>query len=230
MIRCLVVDDEPYARKLLEEFISKTEELTLVASVKNALEARTILTKQKVDLIFLDIQMPELTGIDFLKSSSRIPLVVFTTAYADYALQGYEFDAVDYLLKPFDFNRFLKAVNKITERFQTKVPQLKSEVLPEKDYIFVKDGTSLVKIELKAILYIKGSREYVTFVTKTNKTMTLMSMKQLEQSLGDDFVRIHNSYIIRLGAVDSITKDEVIIHGETLPIGATYKKYLLQKL
>lgn len=230
MIRCLIVDDEPYARKLLEEFIQKTEGLTLVASVKNALEARTMLAKQKIDLIFLDIQMPELTGIDFLKSSSHTPLVVFTTAYAEYALQGFEFDAVDYLLKPFDFNRFLKAVNKITERFQLKT----SHALPvqgnDKDYIFVKDGTRLVKIDLSSILYIKGSREYVTFVTKASKIMTLISMKQLEQELQDDFVRIHNSFIIRLGAVDEITKDEVIINGETLPIGATYKKLLLQKL
>lgn len=230
MIRCLIVDDEPYARKLLEEFIQKTGELTLAASAKNAMEARAILTKQKIDLIFLDIQMPELTGIDFLKSSSRTPLVVFTTAYAEYALQGFEYDAVDYLLKPFDFNRFLKAVSKITERFQIKTPYVASVPANEKDYIFVKDGARLVKIDLRAILYIKGSREYVTFVTKTNKTMTLMSMKQLEQELTDDFIRIHNSFIIRLGAVDTITKDEVIINGETLPIGATYKKLLLQKL
>lgn len=230
MIRCLIVDDEPYARKLLEEFIQKTGELTLVASAKNAMEARAILTKQKIDLIFLDIQMPELTGIDFLKSSSRTPLVVFTTAYAEYALQGFEYDAVDYLLKPFDFNRFLKAVNKITERFQIKAPYVASVPANEKDYIFVKDGTRLVKIDLQSILYIKGSREYVTFVTKTSKTMTLMSMKQLEQELTNDFIRIHNSFIIRLGAIDSIIKDEVVINGEALPIGATYKKMLLQKL
>ncbi|GCC52670.1 DNA-binding response regulator [Chryseotalea sanaruensis] len=230
MIRCLIVDDEPYARKLLEEFIQNTEELTLIASANNAMEARAILTRQKIDLVFLDIQMPELTGIDFLKSSTRIPLVVFTTAYAEYALQGFEYDAVDYLLKPFDFNRFLKAVNKITERFQIKKPHVASTSANEKDYIFVKDGTRLVKIDLSSLLYIKGSREYVTFVTKTSKTMTLMSMKQLEQELKDDFVRIHNSFIIRLGAVDEITKDEVIINREALPIGATYKKYLLQKL
>lgn len=230
MIRCLIVDDEPYARKLLEEFIRKTEELTLVASAKNAMEARTILAKQKIDLLFLDIQMPELTGIDFLKSGSRIPLVVFTTAYAEYALQGFELNAVDYLLKPFDFNRFLKAVNKITERFQITTP---GNALPPgttKDYIFVKDGTRLVKIDLQTILYIKGSREYVTFVTKAGKTMTLMTMKQLEEELSDEFIRIHNSFIIRLAAVDSIGKDEVMIGTEALPIGATYKKMLLQRL
>lgn len=230
MIRCLIVDDEPYARKLLEEFIWKTEELTLVASAKNAMEARTILAKQKIDLLFLDIQMPELTGIDFLKSSSRIPLVVFTTAYAEYALQGFELNAVDYLLKPFDFNRFLKTVDKITERLQ---PKTATSVLPQgnaKDYIFVKDGTRLVKIDLQTILYIKGSREYVTFVTKASKTMTLMTMKQLEEELSDEFIRIHNSFIVRLAAVDSIGKDEVMIGTEALPIGATYKKLLLQRL
>lgn len=230
MIRCLIVDDEPYARKLLEEFIQKTEELTLIASAKNAMEARSILAKQKIDLIFLDIQMPEQTGIDFLKSASRPPLVVFTTAYADYALQGFELDAVDYLLKPFDFNRFLKSVNKIVERFQVSVPQVGTVGIKEKGFIFVKDGTRLVKIDLQSVLYIKGSREYVTFVSATSKTMTLMSMKQLEQELGADFIRIHNSFIVRLSAVDSILKDEVLIHGESLPIGATYKKLLFQKL
>lgn len=231
MIRCLIVDDEPYARKLLEEFVQKTEELTLVGSAKNAMEARAILSKQKVDVLFLDIQMPELTGIDFLKSSARTPLVVFTTAYAEYALQGFELDAVDYLLKPFDFNRFLKAVNRINERFQSK--QVTSGAMSGstfKDYIFVKDGARLVKIELNGILYIKGSREYVTFVTKTGRIMSLMAMKQLEQELTEDFIRIHNSYIIRIAAIDSISKDEVSIGNEILPIGATYKKVLLQKL
>lgn len=229
MIRCLIVDDEPYARKLLEEFVQKTEELTLIGSANNAMEARTILAKQKVDILFLDIQMPELTGIDFLKSSTRTPLVVFTTAYAEYALQGFELDAVDYLLKPFDFNRFLKAVNRINERFQSKqlTPNPASSA---KDYIFVKDGTRLVKIELNSILYIKGSREYVTFVTKTGRVMSLMAMKQLEQELNEDFIRIHNSFIIRIAAIDSISKDEVHIGNEVLPISNTYKKALLQKL
>lgn len=230
MIRCLIVDDEPYARKLLEEFIRKTEELTLVASAKNAMEARAILAKQKVDLLFLDIQMPELTGIDFLKASARPPLVVFTTAYAEYALEGFELDAVDYLLKPFDFNRFLKAVNRITERFQNKQTNSSPANATNKEYIFIKDGTRLVKIDLNSILYIKGSREYVTFVTKTSKTMTLMTMKQLEEELSEDFVRIHNSFIVRLAAVDSISKDEVMIGREALPIGTTYKKLLLQRL
>jgi two-component system, LytTR family, response regulator len=230
MIRCLIVDDEPYARKLLEEFIGKTEELTWMASAKNAWEARAILAKQKIDLIFLDIQMPELNGIDFLKSVSRTPLIVFTTAYAEHALQGFELDAVDYLVKPFDFNRFLKAVSKIAERFQTVTPGVSSPAGHTKDYIFIKDGTRFVKIDLPSVLYIKGSREYVTFVTRAGKTMTLMSMKQLERDLPDDFIRIHNSFIVRLAAVESVSKDEVIIGGETLPIGATYKKQLLEKL
>jgi two-component system, LytTR family, response regulator len=230
MIRCLIVDDEPYARKLLEEFIGKTEELTWMASAKNAWEARAVLAKQKIDLIFLDIQMPELNGIDFLKSVSRTPLIVFTTAYAEHALQGFELDAVDYLVKPFDFNRFLKAVSKIAERFQTVTPGVSSPASHTKDYIFIKDGTRFVKIDLPSVLYIKGSREYVTFVTRAGKTMTLMSMKQLERDLPDDFIRIHNSFIVRLAAVESVSKDEVIIGGETLPIGATYKKQLLEKL
>ncbi|GHN00743.1 DNA-binding response regulator [Cytophagales bacterium WSM2-2] len=228
MIRCLIIDDEPLARKLLEEFISKTPELTLAGSVQNALAARTLLTKQKVDVLFLDIQMPDLTGIDFLKTLSKRPLIIFTTAYAEYALEGFELDVVDYLLKPFDFNRYLKAVNKISERLGHS--SISSEEKSQSNFIFVKDGTKLVRIDLKTILYIKGAKEYVTIVTTSEKIMSLMSMKNLEEMLSSEFVRIHNSFIARLDAVRSISKDEVEIGADHLPIGATYKKQLMSRI
>lgn len=230
MIRCLIVDDEPYARKLLEEFIQKLPELTLVGAAPDALSARLILSKQKVDVLFLDIQMPELTGIDFLKSTNHRPLVVFTTAFAEYALEGFELDAVDYLLKPFDFNRFLKAVNKITERLPTTGNYSDKEKSVSRDYLFVKDGYKLVKIDLNSVLYIKGSREYVTFVSENAKVMSLLSLKDLEEELPADFVRIHNSFIVRIQAIQSISKDEITMGGESLPIGSTYKKRFLERI
>ncbi|MBI3219268.1 MAG: response regulator transcription factor [Bacteroidetes bacterium] len=230
MIRCLIVDDEPYARKLLEEFIQKLPELSLVGSAADALSARSILSKQKVDVLFLDIQMPDLTGIDFLKSTAHPPMVIFTTAFAEYALDGFELDAVDYLLKPFDFNRFLKAVNKVTERLASAVSQPEKEKHAERDFLFVKDGYKLVKVDLKSVLYIKGSREYVTFVTGNMKVMSLLSLKDLEKDLPSDFVRIHHSFIVRIDAIQSISHEEVSIGGESFPIGATYKKRFLDRI
>jgi DNA-binding LytR/AlgR family response regulator len=229
MIRCLVVDDEPLARKLLEEFLAKTPELTWVGSAQNALAARAIITKQSVDVIFLDIQMPDLTGIDFLKTMPTRPLVVLTTAFAEYALEGFELDVVDYLLKPFDFNRYLKAVNKICERVNPAKNE-PTNLSDKPEFIFVKDGTKLVRVDVKSILYVKGAKEYVTIVTPIEKIMTLLSMKNLEEQLGSDFIRIHLSYIVRLDAIRSVSKDEVVIGSEQLPIGTTYKKQFLDRV
>lgn len=229
MIRCLIVDDEPLARKLLEEFIAKTPELTWVGSAQNALAARTMLAKQKVDVIFLDIQMPDLSGIDFLKTMPGRPLVVLTTAFAEYALEGFELDVIDYLLKPFDFNRFLKAANKICDRLISSRDQNQKQS-SQPEFLFVKDGTQLVRVDIKSILYIKGSKEYVTIITPSEKIMSLLSMKNLEEQLGANFVRIHNSYIVRLDAIRSIAKDEVIVATDHLPIGATYKRSFLERI
>lgn len=224
MISCLVVDDEPLARKLLEDFINKTPELKHAGSVSSALEARQFLQAQSVEVIFLDIQMPYLSGVDFFKANIHPLHVIFTTAYTDYAVEGFELNAVDYLLKPFDYNRFLKAINRLHERLGNW------KASENKDFLFVKDGNRIVKVDLKSVLYIKGAREYVTFVTSQGKVMSLLSMKNLETELGDDFVRIHNSYIVRLGAIKSIGKDDVEVAGELLPIGNTYKLALSNRL
>jgi DNA-binding LytR/AlgR family response regulator len=174
--------------------------------------------------------MPDLTGIDFLKSTAHPPLVIFTTAFAEYALEGFELDAVDYLLKPFDFNRFLKAVNKITERLPSSGNRSEKETVAERDFLFVKDGYKLVKVDLKSVRYIKGSREYVTFVGDNAKVMSLLSLKDLEEDLPPEFVRIHHSFIVRIDAIQSISKEEVTIGGESLAIGATYKKRFLKRI
>jgi two-component system LytT family response regulator len=233
MIHCLVIDDEPYARQLLREFIEKVPGLVLEGAYANALSALPILSKNNIDVIFLDIQMPDISGIDFLKTLDRSPKIIFTTAYAEYALEGFELDAVDYLVKPFDFNRFLRAVNKMTQRSERQAPvvvNVDKKTSIQAEFIFVKDGTKLVKVDYNNILFIKGTREYVTIHTKEKKIMSLQTLRQLELELPSEFIRVHNSFIIYLPAVGSISKNELEIQGETIPIGITYKKSLMDRV
>jgi two-component system, LytTR family, response regulator len=228
MIRCVVIDDEPLARKLLTDFISKVPELSLEGSFSSALSSLELLRKKQVDVLFLDIQMPDITGIELLKVLDNKPLVIFTTAFAEHALQGYELDVADYLLKPFDFNRFLKSVNKISQRL--KVDSANNVEFEKIEFIFVKDGVRQVKIPVNSICYIKGSREYVTIVTHDKKIMSLQTMKGMEEMLPGDFIRIHNSFIIPLEAVDTIFRNKLQVGKETFPIGITYKKKVFEAL
>lgn len=228
MIRCVVIDDEPLARQLLADFISKVPELSLEGSFSSALTSLELLRRKRVEVLFLDIQMPDISGIEFLKTLDHKPLVVFTTAFAEHALQGYELDVADYLLKPFDFNRFLKSINKITQRLKATTGFTPSE---EKiDSIFIKDGTRQVKILLNSIRYIKASREYVTIVTDDKKIMSLQTMRGMEEMLPPGFIRIHNSFIISLAAVDTIFKNKLQIGKAEFPIGITYKKKVFEAL
>jgi two-component system, LytTR family, response regulator len=227
MIRCVVIDDEPLARQLLSDFIKKVPELQLEGSFSSALKALEKVRKRQVDVLFLDIQMPDITGIEFLKTLEHKPLVVFTTAFAEHALQGFELDVADYLLKPFDFNRFLKSVNKISQRLKS---ESKSDAAEKSDSFFIKDGTKLVKVDLNTIRYIKGSREYVTIIIGDKKIMSLQTMKSLEEMLPQEFIRIHNSYIISLPAVETIFKNKLQVGGEIFPIGITYKKKVFEAL
>jgi DNA-binding LytR/AlgR family response regulator len=229
MIRCIIIDDEPYARKLLEEFIARTPGLTLIAACSNALEAHQVLSSTPADVLFLDIQMPDLTGIEFLKTLADRPAVVMTTAYAEYALEGYELDVVDYLLKPFDFNRFLRAVNKVALR-KPDVHVPPAPATEEDTYIFVKDSNKLVRVNFDSVLYIKGAREYVTIVTRDKKITTLQSMKDLERDLPSIFIRIHNSFIVNTNFISEVHKDDVLVNQELLPIGVSYKKDFLARV
>jgi two-component system, LytTR family, response regulator len=222
-ITCLIVEDEPLARSLLSDYVKKIPSLELIASCSNPLEAIEILKTSPVDLLFLDIQMPELTGIGLLKALTQKPMVIFTTAYSEYALEGYELDVVDYLLKPVSFERFLRAVNKA--QAQVLGRQNKSSAVAADDFIFVKDGTKLVKIMIHDILYVEGLKDYVTIHTKTQKVISLQRLKALEEQLPSSlFVRIHNSYIVSLRAITSVHKNEVEIGTAFLPVGETYKK------
>ncbi|MBO6497429.1 MAG: response regulator [Roseivirga sp.] len=221
-LTCLIIDDEPFARKLLLDFCSRVPNLEVKGDFSNGVEALQYLNTQAVDFIFLDIKMPGITGIEMLNSLRNAPKVVFTTAFSEYAIDGFELDAVDYLLKPFDFLRFLKSVNKVQAALQPKSIDLSQA--SESDFLFVKDGRELVKLKLNEILYVKGQKDYVMFMLRDKKVMSLMNMKDLEEELkGKQFVRIHQSFIINAQHIESISNDRVKVGEEFLPISQSYK-------
>ena len=229
MVNCIVIDDEPFARNLLEEYISKVPYLNLLGSFSGGLKALELLNSQPVDLLFLDIQMPEINGITFLKSLNDKPNVIFTTAYAEFALEGYELNATDYLLKPFDFPRFLKAVEKTTPQ-KHPVPD-NSAITKSPKYLFVKDGISMIKITLTDIQYIKGLKDYVQIFTAGKKVTSLQTLKELSETLPEDlFSRSHNSYIVGMQHIDSINRNQINIRDTQIPIGATFRKSFMESL
>jgi two-component system, LytTR family, response regulator len=227
-LKCLIVEDEPLARNLMTAYVEKVSYLTLVEACSNPLAALEALKKYQIDLMFLDIQMPEITGISLLKTLQKKPLVILTTAYSEYAIESYELDVVDYLLKPITFDRFLKAVDKASQRAalpSLSQPQPEKNSEPGQPFVFVKDGTKLVKIQWDDILYVEGLKDYVTIHTRTQKVVTLQRLKVLETQLpADRFIRIHHSYIIALKAIDAIHKGEVQIGSAFIPISESYKK------
>jgi len=227
---CVIVEDEPLARNLMTEYVRKVPALlNLVEACSSPLAALEVLRNNNVDILFLDVQMPEITGISLLKVLQKKPLVVLTTAYSEYALEGYELDVADYLLKPITFERFLRTVDKLVQRLETKAtpapaPERTSSE-PSPAFVFVKDGTKLVKVRLDDILYVEGLKDYVTIHTRTQKVISLQRLKALEEQLpADKFIRIHNSYIVALDAIEVIHKGDVQIGQAVLPIGETYKK------
>jgi DNA-binding LytR/AlgR family response regulator len=231
----IIVDDEPLAQDVLETYIEKIPELNLVGKCSNALEANDMLKSQSIDLMFLDIQMPQLTGIDFLKTLSKPPMVIFTTAYPNYALDGFELNALDYLLKPISLERFMKAVNKALEQFELQSRESGEAVGGEDDpdFIFVKADKKLVKVKYDDILYIEGLKDYVIIRMDADRVITLQTMKSLESKMPQDrFKRIHRSYIVNLDRINAIVGNmvEVIEKKETkhLPIGKNYRDELLE--
>jgi two-component system, LytTR family, response regulator len=227
---CIIVEDEPLARNLLTAYISKVPKIQLIQTFSNAIDALDYLRDNQVDILFSDIQMPEVTGITLLKLLQKKPLIILTTAYSEYALEGYELEVFDYLVKPISFERFLKSIEKGIARLDNSHPEVaeikevqSGTIAP--DYIFVKDGTKLIKINLSEILYIEGLKDYVCIYTTGRKIVSLQTMKSLESTLPKDrFIRIHNSYIIAFEAINEIEKDRVIIGKSTIPVSDTYKK------
>lgn len=230
MINTIIVDDEPLALDVLETYIEKIPELNLVARCNNAFEANEALKKNDVDLMFLDIQMPQLTGIDFLKSLIDPPAVVFTTAYSNYAIEGFEVNAVDYLLKPISLERFMKAANKAIEQIELRrrenAHQL--EMNDAEEFTFVKADKKFVKVKYSEVLYIEGLKDYVIIRTEKGRVITLQTMKSLEEKLPSKyFRRIHRSYIVNIDKVEAIMGNavEIIEKGNPkhLPIGKNYR-------
>lgn len=237
---CIIVEDEPLARSLMETYVKKVPYLQLVDSFSDPLKALDFLRDNTVDILFSDIQMPEITGITLLKILQKKPLIILTTAYSEYAIEGYELDVLDYLLKPITFERFLKSVEKASLRLNTtvlvqqQVPVVQEKVVKEivvnqqeatQPFIFVKDGSKLVKIRLSEILYIEGLKDYVTIYTTQQKVVALQTLKALEAQLPEtQFVRIHNSYIVALEWIESVHREKVQIGKVFLPISDTYRK------
>jgi DNA-binding LytR/AlgR family response regulator len=226
--RCLVIDDEPLARGLMRNHIEKLDCLELIGECSDAMKAIETIRNHKVDLMFLDIQMPQITGIEFLKTLKNPPQVIITTAYRDYAIEGFELDVVDYLLKPITFERFLKSVNKYfqvsgkDDSFQEEPPVTN----PQGElHIYVKENKRMVKINLHDILYIEGLSEYVRIYTHARKIVTKTSMTNMEEKLpGNEFLRIHKSYIVALPKIDAFTSVSIEIEGKELPVGRSYKE------
>ncbi|HEX9511565.1 MAG TPA: LytTR family DNA-binding domain-containing protein [Puia sp.] len=235
-IRCVIVDDEPLAVSLLADYVRKTPGLEIMLSTTHVLEALQAVQEGKADLLFLDIQMPELTGLQFMKIIRKSCKVVLTTAYTQYALEGYEHDVVDYLLKPITLDRFMIAVQKVRERL-APVQEGNNKSLPVAspaplaDHIFIKTEYRIQKVNLADILYIEALRDYIAIHTATARILSLESMKNMEEILpGSQFIRIHKSYIINRERIEFLERGKVVIHKEYLPIGETYREKLLNKL
>lgn len=227
-INCIAIDDEPLALDVISGFASKIPFLNLMAVFRNPLEAINIINENRIDLVFLDIEMEQLNGIQFLSLLRKPPHVIFTTAYGNYALQGFELEAVDYLLKPILFERFIKAVNKVqkkvlNENIIVKASENRSDAL--KDYIFVKSGFRQKKINLSEIKYIEGQGDYLKIVTASGNIMTLHSFKTISALLPvNEFARVHKSYIVSLHHIDSIERNRIRIGNDTISISETFSK------
>jgi DNA-binding LytR/AlgR family response regulator len=233
MIRCLAIDDEMLALDLLEDNIRKVPFLELVQKCSSAMEAMEVLRQQPVDLLFLDIQMPDISGIQMLRSLQSRPLVIFTTAFSKYATEGFDLDVIDYLLKPYSFERFLKAVNKVQEYMDLRGLAANQangrEIVASQNFLFVKADYKLHKINLKDILYIEGLKDYVKIYTGDKPIVTQMSMKGLEEKLPTkDFIRIHRSFIVAFSKIDFIQKHMLTIGNKEIPISDHYRDELFK--
>jgi DNA-binding LytR/AlgR family response regulator len=234
MIRCLCIDDESLALEMMEDFIRKVPFLQLVAICNNPINAFTILETEQIDLLFIDIEMPEISGIQFIKSLKQRPYVIFSTAYTKYALEGFELDVIDYLLKPFSFDRFYKSVAKVRDvQLLTKqsTPSVLKQLPP--DFLFVNSDYSLIKITISDISFIEGLKDYIKiFISGNPKSIvTRMSLKSIEDRLDLlGFKRIHKSYIVNLSKISSIKKSRLIIDGNELLIGDNYRLLLYKAL
>ncbi len=230
-IKCLVIDDERLAREYIKNYISKIPELELLGDFNSPLKATELIKKGEVDLLFIDIQMPDITGVDFIKSLTHKPEVIFTTAYQEYALEGFNLSVVDYLLKPFSFERFFQAVNKVIDKLESKISVAGLPLAPEYSqtsyadtYLTIRADRKFYKINFSDIKYIEGQKAYVTFHTNKKRVTALASLKDLEESLPANlFIRVHKSYIVSIREILSLEGNVIEIDDVKLPVGKLYK-------
>lgn len=234
-MKCLIIDDEPLAIRLLSDYVAKTDGLTLLQSFTDPIQALRFAEQQRPDLIFLDIQMPELTGIQFMKIANGKYPIILTTAYDQYALDSYEFDVIDYLLKPFSLERFTTAADKAIRRLspthvaEQRKPQTGTAMAA--DYIFVKSDYKTLKIDLTDIYFLEGLGDYVAIHLEDRKILTLENMKHFEAILpGQHFIRVHKSFLVAINKINFIERNRIVIKDRRLPIGATYKDAFWERI
>lgn len=228
-VKCLIIDDEPPAQRVIEKFVHEIPSLALEGKCFNTREALGLLHKKNIDLIFLDINMPIMSGLEFLRTLQNPPLVIITTAYREYALDGYELNVVDYLTKPITFTRFFQAVDKAMNRLNSRTQQSENKKTavqePSAGFIFVKDDKTTYKIDLEHILYIESMGDYVKIITNEKNYIAGQTMKRMEEILpAERFPRVHKSYIVALRHIKSITGNRIKLTGGVIPIGKTYRK------
>jgi DNA-binding LytR/AlgR family response regulator len=224
IMTCLIVEDEPLAAEVLEDYINQIPFLHLVKKCEDAIFALEILQKEKIDLIFLDIHLPKLKGLDFIKTLENPPKIIITSAYQDYAMQGYELNVIDYLIKPIEFDRFVTAVNKAHQKdelFQSVI----NKHMTDRQYLFFNVGKKKIKIFLDEILYIESLKEYIKIVSKEKSILTKFQLGQIEELLrNSNFLRVHRSFIIAKNKVDAYTASDIEINGFLIPVGRSYKE------
>jgi len=232
-IKCIIVDDEPLAIEIVESYVHRIDQLQLEGTFRNAVQAFAYLQQHNVDLIFLDIQMPKLSGIDFLKTLKNPPKVIFTTAFRDYAIDGFDLEVIDYLLKPIPFERFLKAVGKVMHQQSTTLPTppaKKQEPTPD-DYVYFKVDKKMIKTKMAAVLYIESIKDYVKVRTDEKEIITQQKISYLEESLpSQQFLRIHRSFIVNIDKIDAYSATDVEIGKHSIPIGRNYKNDVMKVL
>jgi DNA-binding LytR/AlgR family response regulator len=226
LIKCIIVEDEVLAQNVIQSHLQKVDRFELVGICNNALEAKDVLNKQEVDLIFLDIQLPGMTGLNFLRTLTNPPLVVLTTAYAEYALESYEFNVIDYLLKPISFDRFSKTVNKIVEGRLFTQPKEKDN--HSNDHIFIKSNSKFFKVNFSEVIYIESMKDYLKIHTGEYKLVTHQTMNDMEKILpAKQFIRIHKSYMVAVARIKTIYGNSVEMENATIPIGINYKEKVM---
>lgn len=231
-INCLIVDDEPTARDILEQHMQKIEIVELVASCKSAIEALAFIQSQKIDLVFLDINMPEISGLSFAKTINKQIKVIFTTAYREYAVDGFDLQAVDYLLKPISLERLIQGINKFMEENIPLLQNNSKEVIAEKNnFIFVRSDRKMIKVDFDAICYVESYSDYIKIHQKEKTIITRETISSIEVKLSKlDFLRVHRSFIIAISKIESFTNEYILINNKMIPISRSYRKNVLDRL